>query len=312
VCSSDLFHSIRSDLIRLGRDFLDDQTLNEDAAYEEGVNQFKVSHDSLRKALRKNEHLIGRYLVGVSNKSSDGNSGIQHSSLAATRQEIYRLSHFIFSANPEDRKYFLGQGTDSGEKVENDYGSLKPCLHGSDAHKLDDICKPDQDRFTWIKADPTFEGLKQTIYEPEARVRIQETNPQHDYPKHYFSSLAIEGKPFIGDSLEFEKNQIPLNRDMVTIIGGRGTGKSMLLDTLYRTFNKSHDEDRRLQAFNDTIPFTAQLRKGKSEEEETFTLSDEARQFEYLHVRQGHIKSLVDQSDDLHQEVLRLDRKSVV
>jgi len=41
-------------------------------------------------------------------------------------------------------------------------------------------------------------------------------------------------------------------------------------------------------------------------EEEAFTLSDEAEQFEYLHVRQGHVKNLVDQSANLHKEVLRL------
>ena len=298
------YRCTQNDLIRLGRAYKGDQGLDERSAYKEGVNQFKVTHKQLRDVLRKNEHLSGKYLIGVSNRSSDGNSGIQHSNLAATRQEIYRLSHFIFSANPSDREYFLGQGVDTQEKVESDYGSLKPCFHGSDAHKLEDICEPDGSRYTWIKADTTFEGLKQTIYEPEARVRIQTTNPQHDYPKHYFASLTIEGKPFDGESLEFATAEIPLNRDLVTIIGGRGTGKSMLLDTLYHMFNRG-DDDTRLRAFQ-SIPFSVELRKGATEEEETFSLSDEAEQFDYLHVRQGHVKGLVDRSDNLHKEVLRL------
>lgn len=298
------YRCARNDLIRLGRVYRGNQGLDERAAYKEGVNQFKVTYNRLSQVLRKNHDLAGKYLIGVSNRSSDGNSGIQHSNLAATRQEIYRLSHFIFSANPSDREYFLGQGVDSQEKVELDYGSLKPCFHGSDAHKLEDVCEPDGDRYTWIKADTTFEGLKQTIYEPEARVRIQATNPQHDYPKHYFASLTIEGKPFEGESLEFEKAEIPLNRDLVTIIGGRGTGKSMLLDTFYHTFNRG-DDDIRLRAFQ-PISFSVDLRKGAAEEKETFILSDEAGQFEYLHVRQGHVKGLVDRSENLHKEVLRL------
>lgn len=78
----------------------------------------------------------------------------------------------------------------------------------------------------------------------------------------------------------------------------------MLLDTLYVTFNRS-DSDARLSAFQ-TVPFSVRLRKGGAEEEETFALSDEAEQFDYLHVRQGHVKTLVDRSTDLHTEVLRL------
>lgn len=292
------------DMVRLGRAYKNDDSLEKMIAYEDGVNQFKVSHAVVRKILQKNDHLKGRYLVGVSNNSSDGNSGIQHSSLAATRQEIYRLSHFIFSANPNDRKYFLGHGVDSQEIVEANYGSLKPCFHGSDAHCLDDLCKPNENRFTWIKADPTFEGLKQTIYEPEDRVRIQSDNPVFDYPKHYFSSLRVEGSPYKHENLKFSKTNIPLNRELVTIIGGRGSGKSMLLDTLYYTFKRS-DNDGRFTEFQ-KIPFSVSLQKGTTDEKEEFHLNENPAHFEYLHVRQGHIKRLVDRPKDLHNEVLRL------
>ncbi len=36
----------------------------------------------------------------------------------------------------------------------------------------------DYAEITWIKADLTFEGLKQIIYEPEDRVKIQEEKPE--------------------------------------------------------------------------------------------------------------------------------------
>ena len=60
----------------------------------------------------------------------------------------------------------------------NEFGSLKPCIHGSDAHSFERLCKPDEDRFCWIKADPSFEGLKHTVYEPDERVydhRLQDS-----------------------------------------------------------------------------------------------------------------------------------------
>ena len=34
------------------------------------------------------------------------------------------------------------------------------------------MTRPDLDRYCWIKADPTFEGLKQIVCEPEERVYI--------------------------------------------------------------------------------------------------------------------------------------------
>lgn len=41
--------------------------------------------------------------------------------------------------------------------------------HNSKEYKLKQLC--------WIKADPTFEGLKQIIYEPQDRIFIGEKNP---------------------------------------------------------------------------------------------------------------------------------------
>lgn len=35
-----------------------------------------------------------------------------------------------------------------------------PCIHGCDAHGNEKVFSPDADRFCWVKADPTFEGLK--------------------------------------------------------------------------------------------------------------------------------------------------------
>jgi hypothetical protein len=50
----------------------------------------------------------------------------------------------------------------------------KPCIKGSDAHKntypfgcLRDAQSQPVDKYCWINADPTFEGLKQIANEPE-------------------------------------------------------------------------------------------------------------------------------------------------
>ena len=99
-------------------------------------------------------------------------------SLDEVRSNIYTLSDAIFSGNPRDREFFLGKKSGHDEsKIINDCGSLKPCVHGSDAHDETELFNPDKGRFCWIKADPTFEGLKQIIYEPEERVYIGTVPP---------------------------------------------------------------------------------------------------------------------------------------
>ncbi len=237
------YRCTRPDLIRLGRDFHHDQQKEENAAYEAGVNQFKVAFGELRKVLRENKNLRHKFLVAVPNGSQDGNSGLQDASLAATRQEIYRLAHIIFSGRPADVSYFLGEGVDTPDQVKEKCGSIKPCVTGCDAHELARICQPDQNRFTWIKADPTFEGLRQIVFEPKERVRIQAANPALEFTKPYFGELCLRTDITVFQpSAQYEGtvfaacNSLPLNPAMVCVIGGRGTGKSCLVDYVGRAF----------------------------------------------------------------------------
>lgn len=44
----------------------------------------------------------------------------------------------------------------SAEDLIAEYGGIKPCIHGSDAHDLNKLFEPDLQRYCWIKAEPTF------------------------------------------------------------------------------------------------------------------------------------------------------------
>jgi len=301
----------RDGLIRLGRAYRCDDLRDEWAAYCEGVEQFKVSLDNLRELFRKNKDLENRYLVAVSNRSGDGASGIQHSSLAATRQEIYRLSHLIFSSNPNDREYFLGKGSDTVERVIQKYGSLKPCVHGSDGHSLDTICLPDLDRYTWIKADPTFEGLKQIVYEPDGRVRIQKDSPREDHPKSHFNRIHIKGPIFSEETPTFSETTLSLNENMVAIIGGRGTGKSLLLDVLHHTFNEppsgSQDDPSSKGRLARIASPICQVTMTKSDGDQIeYDHAKRPNQFQYLHVRQGDVKEIAEEPKKLADAIKEL------
>lgn len=99
----------------------------------------------------------------------------------------------------------------------------KPCIAASDAHTVLDVGK----NFCWIKSDLSFDGLKQIIYEPRSRVRIQPDKPEEKSSYLVIDKLEID-HPNFGNQI------IPFNQGLNTIIGGRSSGKSVLLSCLAR------------------------------------------------------------------------------
>ena len=132
------YSCIRKDLIALGKAFRNDNSLDDEFARKVGIGQFNINFQDLYHILQK-PILRNHVIVAVSNSNRDGNSGIQHSSMEATRLEIYRMSDIIFSGNPNDALFFLGQEGLDPQAIVDTYGSIKPCVTGSDAHSLDNV-----------------------------------------------------------------------------------------------------------------------------------------------------------------------------
>lgn len=70
------------------------------------------------------------------------------------------------------------------------------CIHGSDAHKLSDLFEPKDSKYCWIKANPTFEGLKQILYEPESRIKITSVQPEEKSDYQIISSISVDDGNF--------------------------------------------------------------------------------------------------------------------
>lgn len=241
------YSAIKNELVRFGRNHNGNQSLDEETAYKKGIEQFVISLDTLMNVFKNDSALRENTLIVVSNKSTDGVSGItKHedffinksvSQLDATRQSFYKFSDAIFSSNQSDRNYFIGKGADNETDVIRKCGSLKPCYHGCDAHANSDIFKPAENRYCWIKADPTFEGLKQTLYEPEDRVKIQELKPDFKNDRFVISELE-----FIDSGDLFGNQVIPLNDNLNAIIGGKSSGKSLLLFSIAQSIDPEQVE----------------------------------------------------------------------
>lgn len=238
----------RQGLIDLGKQI--DTTADANKAYQIGINNFAVSPQHL-KDLLKNDEFRNNVIVVVSNSTNDGASGLQKhydlfendtdSSLDAVRKSIYYMSDCIFSSNDNDIQYFAGKRKDTKDIVKEKCGSLKPCIHGSDAHSEEKLFNPDNNRYCWIKADTTFEGLKQIICEPE-RVKIQQSAPNQDRAKYNI----IEKVKFIDNSVEdrFTDFEIGFSDNLNTIIGGKSSGKSLLMHMMAHSLgNKTDNKD---------------------------------------------------------------------
>lgn len=146
------------------------------------------------------------------------------------------MADVILSSNAKDIAYFLGESKDSKETVIATYRSLKPCIIGSDAHSLDKVGVFPNDRITWIKADPTFEGLKQILFEPKERVRISDTMPDFKYDYNIIDHVVL-------NTAGVWNQTIPFNQNLNTIIGGRSTGKSTLLASVAAKFQEIKNDE---------------------------------------------------------------------
>jgi len=183
--------------------------LNDTNDYKKAV----VNFDKLLECL--NQESIGlkeKFLIGfLSRGKGNARSSTNYEKIV---KDADILIHSTDNPNniEDDRKFWLEFN--------------KPLLQNSDAHSLEKIGK----KFTWIKANTTFEGLKQIIYEPEQRVKIQDLEPDLKEEK-----LLIDSVKFISNDDTFTNEEIHFNRNLNVIIGGKSSGKSILLYNIAKT-----------------------------------------------------------------------------
>ena len=254
------------ELIRLGRAF-DTNAKNDAHALRLGVEQSKVTPQNLLKAFKDSKWARENIMVAVAASKNDGTAQLQDDGLKALREELQRLSHVIFSGRPGDRTYWCGKGTDSVEHLEATYGGLKPCLHGCDAHNLDKVGNPDEDRYCWVRGDLTFESLRQACFEPEHRAFIGKEPPSGGRPSDTITSIKIQNTDWL------KTPEIPINAGLVAIIGARGSGKTALVEMIAagaKSVDHNHTKRSFLERAKDYLhDTTSELNWGSEEKTES-------------------------------------------
>ncbi len=213
-------------------------------------NKAVVNFDQLLECLEEESlNLRDKYLLGFLSR------GHGSSRSSSNYEKIVKKVHFLIhsSNNQEnlkkDREFWLKCN--------------KSLLQSSDAHEEEQIGK----RYTWIKAEKTFEGLKQIIYEPETRVSIDEEKPQDPLYKIDCVGLNFDEEVKITN----EKGDTPFcyagfnetlffSPNFTCVIGGRGSGKSTLLQLIASAIkNKSFVKGLRLETIQKSLKIQSSI-----------------------------------------------------
>ncbi len=212
----------------------------------------KVSFDYVLNLLNKDSKFKNNFLTWLPYDEYGGIDEINPDSDGWIKGNFIRKSDILGSSNKKQIDFFLwksllksdGSPKFTEQNFEQWFGQRIPCIKGSDSHdnnypigKLQDKDSNPIEKFCWIKADPTFEGLKQIVYEPEERVYIGEKPPiltkVEDNKINYLKSLNITqaNTSHTGDTW-FKDISIAFNKELVAIIGNKGSGKSGIADIL--------------------------------------------------------------------------------
>jgi len=104
------------------------------------------------------------------------------------------------------------------------------CIMSSDAKAMTAGTPPGHYigfRHTWMKMSrPSIEALRQACLDPESRIRLGDQRPEEGYTYPRIRSLAVRGAAFLRDQ------EIVFSPNLTTVIGGRGTGKSTVVEYL--------------------------------------------------------------------------------
>lgn len=196
-----------------------------------GFNNLNFDETKLADLL-ENSYLRGLYVSAMGKAEWDQYRWTDHS--IAEKKNAINSVDIVFTAAEDFAAFERGRGRLRTEGVNS---SLFDC---SDAHAYADAFN-NKDRLgncmTWVKGDTTLDGLILAVKDYPERVYVGSRPPLlseiERKPAKYIRRVKIgkrEGANPPGKW--FEDVGVPLNPELVAVIGNRGMGKSALLDSI--------------------------------------------------------------------------------
>jgi ABC-type lipoprotein export system ATPase subunit len=233
----------RDNLAALGQGIIDSAPLSQRERFKspivEGFNNLNISLEAIKEAL-KNPMLVNKHLLAIGKTEWDNLKWDDHT--IAEKKSLINNADLVFTAAESPAAYARARQRLSEAGVKT---ALLDC---SDSHWLSDSGQKDRigNCFTWIKADPTFQGLMQAMQEFEDRIYIGDAplkqRKVEQSKTRFIESVKVSKKQDSALSEEWFNLEIPLNSDLVAIIGNKGSGKSALSDIIALAGNTRHHE----------------------------------------------------------------------
>lgn len=218
----------RTTIIQKGREHKSNQNLPDESYFKEGMFLVQVDFRKAADLIHKHGGLV---TVHAGSKSNSIDEEMKHEgtakknvtiedSLGPVKEELFREGYIDICdlTKPKEAGFYL-------KKIG------KPSITSSDAHEVNEV----GNNACWIKADLTFEGLKQIIAEPE---RVSFTYPTllerlRKNPDKFIIGLDVKRTANATmPEVWFDNIHIDVNPGLVAIIGNKGSGKSALTDIL--------------------------------------------------------------------------------
>lgn len=226
-----------------------DVVASDETALLAGAAVAELNPDSYRSAISKVKQ--GQAIGFMPFDTNDGLADVKWHEHYAYAMGLFQSSPIFESRSVDLHAAFAGVRTAGNVKFfDNFFSALKEAprlaVSGSDAHCFVGVAGDNNKRGygdfpsekkTWIKADPTFQGLKQAILEPAKRSFIGVKPPKLQAVEtskiHFIESIEVSKtgtKAGVGSWLH--GCDLPINPDLVAIIGNKGSGKSALADVV--------------------------------------------------------------------------------
>lgn len=228
------FAMMQSNIRSYGKTIKDDNGAGESGSnLFAGLKHLALDDKTILEAL-SNPKFVGKYLISIP-VDEDLSLIPWNGRDYTTRKSLYEQCNCYMTSNEKTILWALAKGEEEERKKE--FGSIKPCIWGSDVHKYDEMFRPANDKFCWIKADLSFEGLSQILYEPKERVAIQKDRPDKKDTHQIIKSIQFKDQ-------KFQTEPIVFNDGLTCIIGGKSTGKSLLLHQLAYSIDPHYAEQQ--------------------------------------------------------------------
>ncbi|XAI96385.1 hypothetical protein [Microcystis phage Mwe-JY31] len=249
-----------------------------------GYDKIIITAENLIKTLESNVERENYLIIGVVNGYGSFRPKANDGRYVELVKNIDNKCDGFFG-KPDNVDFYLNK---KGERPAD--LRPKPVFGGSDAHKEADINRTEIIP-TWIKADTTFQGLWQTTFEPEERIRLGVTIPDRKD-----NQFIIERVSF--NDPNFTTKDILLNPNLNTIIGGKSTGKSSLLKSIALTIKGANSNIIK----NNSIPlnnFKVSWCDGKISE----LNSDTNPPKDVIYIEQSKLNKLAENTEELQNTI---------